>query len=57
MSTVGRMRTAPADRSATTAIYYLLKPGHVSELHILPGDEVFVLAANQTIAGLGTVGL
>src|SRR5262249_10602080 len=21
--------------------YYLLKPGHVSELHVLPGDEVF----------------
>src|SRR6059058_5731826 len=29
------------DRSASTAIYYLLKPGHVSELHVLPGDEVF----------------
>jgi predicted cupin superfamily sugar epimerase len=28
-------------RSASTAIYYLLKPGHVSELHVLPGDEVF----------------
>jgi predicted cupin superfamily sugar epimerase len=28
-------------RSAGTAIYYLLKPGHVSELHVLPGDEVF----------------
>jgi predicted cupin superfamily sugar epimerase len=30
-----------AERSASTAIYYLLKPGHVSELHVLPGDEVF----------------
>jgi predicted cupin superfamily sugar epimerase len=30
-----------ADRSVSTAIYYLLKPGHVSELHLLPGDEVF----------------
>ena len=29
------------DRSCGTAIYYLLKPGHVSELHVLPGDEVF----------------
>ena len=29
------------DRSVSTAIYYLLKPGHVSELHVLPGDEVF----------------
>jgi predicted cupin superfamily sugar epimerase len=28
-------------RSVATAIYYLLKPGHVSELHVLPGDEVF----------------
>ena len=41
--------TLPADaipthagpRSVSTAIYYLLKPGHVSELHVLPGDEVF----------------
>ena len=30
-----------ADRHVSTAIYYLLKPGHVSELHVLPGDEVF----------------
>src|SRR5947208_3215644 len=30
-----------AERSVATAIYYLLKPGHVSELHVLPGDEVF----------------
>jgi predicted cupin superfamily sugar epimerase len=30
-----------AERSISTAIYYLLKPGHVSELHVLPGDEVF----------------
>lgn len=29
------------ERSVSTAIYYLLKPGHVSELHVLPGDEVF----------------
>jgi uncharacterized protein len=29
------------DRSVSTAIYYLLKPGHVSELHVLPADEVF----------------
>ena len=29
-------------RSAfSTAIYYLLKPGHVSELHVLQGDEVY----------------
>lgn len=36
--------TLPAhggSRSVSTAIYYLLKPGHVSELHVLPGDEVF----------------
>ncbi len=30
-----------AERAVSTAIYYLLKPGHVSELHVLPGDEVF----------------
>jgi uncharacterized protein len=28
-------------RNIGTAIYYLLKPGHVSELHVLPGIEVF----------------
>ena len=28
-------------RRLSTAIYYLLKPGHVSELHVLPGHEVF----------------
>jgi uncharacterized protein len=31
----------PADRHISTSIYYLLKPGHVSELHVLPGDELF----------------
>ena len=25
----------------SSAIYFLLKPGHVSELHVLPGDEVY----------------
>ena len=30
-----------AARSAGTAIYYLLKPGAVSEMHVLPGAEVF----------------
>jgi len=25
----------------SSAIYYLLKPGHVSELHVLPSDEVY----------------
>ena len=29
------------NRNVSTAIYYLLKPGHVSELHVLPTDEVF----------------
>lgn len=28
-------------RAVATTIYYLLKPGHVSELHVLPGDEIF----------------
>ena len=31
----------PADRSAGTTIYYLLSGEHVSEMHRLPGDEVF----------------
>jgi uncharacterized protein len=30
-----------AARNLSTAIYYLLKPGHVSELHTLGSDEVF----------------
>jgi predicted cupin superfamily sugar epimerase len=30
-----------ATRNVSTAIYYLLKPGHVSELHRLASDEVF----------------
>jgi len=25
----------------SSAIYYLLKPGHVSELHVLPSDEIY----------------
>jgi predicted cupin superfamily sugar epimerase len=28
-------------RSISTAIYYLLQPGQVSELHLLPSDEIF----------------
>lgn len=35
------VRRPGGERSVSTAIYYLLKPGHVSELHVLPGDEVF----------------
>lgn len=31
----------PADRSAGTAIYFLLTGNTVSEMHRLPGDEVF----------------
>lgn len=30
-----------ADRSLGTAIFYLLTPGSVSEMHKLPGDEIF----------------
>jgi predicted cupin superfamily sugar epimerase len=37
----GTIPAYKAERSISTAIYYLLKPGHVSELHVLPGDEVF----------------
>jgi len=35
------LRNHLGPRAVSTAIYYLLKPGHVSELHVLPGDEVF----------------
>lgn len=35
------MSAHAGERSVSTAIYYLLMPGHVSELHVLPGDEVF----------------
>ncbi len=31
----------PSLRSIGTAIYYLLSPGSVSEMHVLPGDEGF----------------
>jgi hypothetical protein len=37
----GTLPTHPAPRAVATTIYYLLKPGHVSELHALPGDEIF----------------
>ena len=30
-----------AERNASTAIYYLLVAGAVSEMHMLPGEEVF----------------
>ncbi len=39
--TTATLPTPGGVRSVSTAIYYLLKPGHVSELHVLPGDEVF----------------
>lgn len=37
----GSLPAYGGSRSVSTAIYYLLKPGHVSEMHVLPGDEVF----------------
>ncbi len=37
------------ERSVSTAIYYLLKPGHVSELHVLPGDEVFHFYLGESV--------
>lgn len=37
------------DRSLITTIYYLLKPGHVSELHRLPGDEIFHFYLGQPV--------
>ena len=50
--------THPCKRSVGTAIYYLLKPGHVSELHVLPGDEVFhfYLGSPVTMLQLGPDG-
>jgi predicted cupin superfamily sugar epimerase len=36
-----RSRDAVRDRSVGTAIYYLLSGAAVSEMHRLPGDEVF----------------
>lgn len=36
-----RGRDVVRDRSVGTAIYYLLSGGAVSEMHRLPGDEVF----------------
>ena len=39
--TAGTLPAYGGTRSIGTAIYYLLQPGHVSEMHTLPGDEVF----------------
>ncbi len=36
-------------RAVSTAIYYLLKPGHVSELHVLASDEVFHFYMGQPV--------
>jgi predicted cupin superfamily sugar epimerase len=44
--------THPGPRSVSTAIYYLLKPGHVSELHVLPGEEVFHFYLGSPVAML-----
>jgi uncharacterized protein len=38
-----------ADRSVSTAIYYLLTPKTVSALHRLPGDEVFHFYAGDPV--------
>jgi predicted cupin superfamily sugar epimerase len=43
------LRTREADRSASTAIYYLLTPKTVSALHRLPGDEVFHFYAGDPV--------
>jgi predicted cupin superfamily sugar epimerase len=39
-------------RNVSTAIYYLLKPGHVSEMHTLPTDEVFHFYLGSPVAML-----
>lgn len=36
-----RFAAPQGERSAGTAIYYLLEPGTFSEMHVLPSDEVF----------------
>lgn len=36
-----RFAVPQGERSAGTAIYYLLEPGTFSEMHVLPSDEVF----------------
>ena len=50
--------THTGKRSIGTSIYYLLKPGHVSELHVLPGDEVFhfYIGSPVTIGATGVPG-
>lgn len=35
------LRAPQGERSAGTAIYFLLEPGTFSEMHVLPSDEVF----------------
>jgi predicted cupin superfamily sugar epimerase len=42
----------PADKSAATAIYYLLTPDTVSALHRLPTDEVFHFYAGDPVTQL-----
>ena len=39
----------PADRSAGTAIYYLLEPDSFSEMHRLKSDEVFHFYAGDAV--------
>jgi predicted cupin superfamily sugar epimerase len=39
-------------RSLSTAIYYLLRPGQVSELHLLPSDEIFHFYLGQPVSML-----
>ncbi|MBA2225227.1 MAG: cupin domain-containing protein [Thermogemmata sp.] len=39
-------------RSLSTAIYYLLRPGQVSELHLLPSDEIFHFYLGQPVGML-----
>lgn len=41
--------THAGPRAVSTAIYYLLKPGHVSELHTLTADEVFHFYLGQPV--------
>jgi predicted cupin superfamily sugar epimerase len=44
--------TSGDDRSASTAIYYLLTPETFSAVHRLPGDEIFHFYLGDTVAML-----
>ena len=44
-----RFAAPQGERSAGTAIYYLLEPGTFSEMHVLPSDELFHFYLGHTV--------